>query len=561
MRQAGRTSCGCEIQHGARKKGFEMREVDAVVVGAGFAGMYMLHCLRKRGLTVQGFEAGTDVGGTWYWNRYPGARCDAESIEYSYSFDHDLEQEWRWTERFATQPEIFAYAAHVAERFDLRRDIQFETRVISAVFDDCSLRWAIGTEKGDAVSARYFIGAVGCLSQPKDPDIAGLESFAGETLFSSRWPQAPVDFEGKRVGVIGTGSTGTQIIPVVARQAGELYVFQRTPNFSMPARNAPITDEQDRAAKRDYAALRARGRELGAVAVDFGTQSALSVSPEERQKVYEARWQLGGPVIQTAFRDIMIDPAANETAAEFVRGMIREIVKDPVVARALSPTTYPIGAKRVCVDTDYYDTFNRENVHLVDLIATPLERITPEGVRTSKEEIALDVLILATGFDAITGPMLAMNIKGRDDRSLRDVWSHGPRTYLGLMVAGFPNMFVITGPGSPSVLGNVIISIEQHVEWLDRLIAHMEREGIATIEPTSEAEADWVAHVNMVADQTLFSKANSWYMGANIPGKPRMFLPYVGGMGNYRRKCDEVADAGYAGFLLTRHAEVAAAAG
>jgi cyclohexanone monooxygenase len=329
----------------------------------------------------------------------------------------------------------------------------------------------------------------------------------------------------------------------------------------MPARNAPITDEQDRAAKQDYAALRARGRELGAVAVDFGTQSALSVSPEERQMVYEARWELGGPVIQTAFRDIMIDPAANETAAEFVRGKIREIVKDPEVARALTPTSYPIGAKRVCVDTDYYDTFNRENVHLVDLIATPLERITPEGVRTSKEEIALDMLILATGFDAITGPMLAMDIKGRDDRSLRDVWSHGPRTYLGLMVAGFPNMFVITGPGSPSVLGNVIISIEQHVEWLDRLIAHMEREGIATIEPTPEAEADWVAHVNMVAEQTLFSKASSWYMGANIPGKPRMFLPYVGGMGNYRRKCDEVADAGYAGFLLTRHAEVAAAAG
>jgi cyclohexanone monooxygenase len=534
-----------------------MQEVDAVVVGAGFAGMYMLHCLRRRGLEAQGFEAGADVGGTWYWNRYPGARCDAESIEYSYSFDPDLEQQWRWTERFATQPEILAYAAHVADRFDLRRNFRFETRVTSATFDEIRQRWTIKTDKGDLVSSRYFVAAVGCLSEPKKPEIAGLESFAGETLFSSRWPQAPIDFAGKRVGVIGTGSTGTQIIPVVAQQARQLYVFQRTPNFSMPARNAPISDEQDRAVKRDYAALRARGRKFGAASVDLGTRSALAVDPAERNRVYEARWQLGGPVIQTAFSDIMVDPAANETAAEFVRSKIREIVKDPETARALCPTTYPIGSRRVCVDTDYYTTFNRDNVHLVDLVATPLQAVTSKGVRTSEGEIPLDILILATGFDAMTGPMLAMDIKGRGGRSLRDAWADGPRTYLGLMVTGFPNMFVITGPGSPSVLGNVIISIEQHVEWLDRLIAYMEDESIGTVEASPSAQDDWVAHVNMLADRTLFANANSWYTGANIPGKPRVFLPYVGGMGNYRRKCEEVVEAGYAGFVFSPRIDVA----
>jgi cyclohexanone monooxygenase len=398
---------------------------------------------------------------------------------------------------------------------------------------------------------------VGCLSEPKKPEIAGLESFAGETLFSSRWPQAPIDFAGKRVGVIGTGSTGTQIIPVVAQQARQLYVFQRTPNFSMPARNAPISDEQDRAVKRDYAALRARGRKFGAASVDLGTRSALAVDPAERNRVYEARWQLGGPVIQTAFSDIMVDPAANETAAEFVRSKIREIVKDPETARALCPTTYPIGSRRVCVDTDYYTTFNRDNVHLVDLVATPLQAVTSKGVRTSEGEIPLDILILATGFDAMTGPMLAMDIKGRGGRSLRDAWADGPRTYLGLMVTGFPNMFVITGPGSPSVLGNVIISIEQHVEWLDRLIAYMEDESIGTVEASPSAQDDWVAHVNMLADRTLFANANSWYTGANIPGKPRVFLPYVGGMGNYRRKCEEVVEAGYAGFVFSPRIDVA----
>jgi cyclohexanone monooxygenase len=527
-----------------------MQTVDAVVVGAGFAGMYMLHRLRKQGLAVIVYEAGNDVGGTWYWNRYPGARCDAESIEYSYSFDHDLEQEWRWTERFATQPEILAYAKHVADRFDLKKDIRFETRVISARFDDNSQRWTVETDRGDKVSARYFIGAVGCLSQPKDPDIEGLKSFKGELYVSSRWPDQPVDFARKRVGIIGTGSTGTQIIPIVAEQAGELVVFQRTPNFSMPAHNTPITDEHDREVKRDYATLRAIGREQGAIAVNFSTQSALEASPDERQKIYEERWKIGGPSIQTAFRDIMIDAEANETAAEFVRGKIRSIVKDPELARKLSPTTYPIGAKRVCVDTNYYATFNRDNVRLVDLTETPLERITPAGVKTSAEEIPLDALILATGFDAMTGPMLAMDVRGRNGLSLRDKWAAGPRTYLGLMVEGFPNMFMITGPGSPSVLGNVIISIEQHVEWLDRLIGHMQAKGYATIEPTPEAETEWVAHVNAVASETLFSKANSWYMGANIPGKPRMFLPYVGGMWNYRRKCDEVAHNGYPGFVL-----------
>ncbi|MET0370354.1 MAG: NAD(P)/FAD-dependent oxidoreductase [Sphingobium sp.] len=528
-----------------------MQKADAVIVGAGFAGLYMLYKLRQQGLEAIGFEAGTDVGGTWYWNRYPGARCDVDSIEYSFSFDAELEQEWRWKERYATQPEILSYLSHVADRHDLRKDFRFETRVTAATFDDVAQRWTVETDRGDRVSARYFIGAVGCLSQPKDPDIEGMGSFRGAVHFTSRWPSGPLDFAGKRVGVIGTGSTGTQIIPLLAKEAGELVVFQRTPNFSMPARNAPISDARDRELKDNYPALRELGRRQGASMVEFSQVSALEVSPERRLEIFEERWQLGGPVIQASFNDIMIDPKANESAAQFVRGKIAEIVRDPVVARRLTPTGYPIGAKRVCVDTDYYTTFNRDNVRLVDLRETPLVRVTAAGVEAGAEEIPLDVLIFATGFDAITGPMLAMDIRGRDGLSLRDKWDHGPRTYLGLAIAGFPNLFVITGPGSPSVLGNVVIAIEQHVEWIDRLIAHMQAKDFATIEARPEAEAQWVEHVNLVAQGTLYTKANSWYMGANIPGKPRMFMAYVGGMEAYRAQCEAVAADGYAGFTLS----------
>lgn len=534
----------------------EMIVKDAVVVGAGFAGMYMLYRLRSAGLSVQVFEAATDVGGTWHWNRYPGARCDAESIEYSYSFDDALQQEWNWTERFATQPEIRRYAEHVADRFELRRDIRFNTRVTSAIFDKETLRWTIETDKGEAVSARYFINAVGCLSQPKAPDIAGLEKFGGEILISSSWPESGVNFAGKHVGVIGTGSTGTQIIPEIAKEAKHLTVFQRTPNFTVPARNAALSDTYITEVKANYAELRRRARVFGSAGASPPERSALEVTAEERRQAYEAFWEIGGPTLQIVYNDLMIDEAANKTAADFIRQKIAETVKDPDLARKLSPTGYPLGAKRLCVGTDYYETYNRENVSLIDLLETPLETITEKGVRTSAREVELDVIVLATGFDAITGALLAMDIRGSDGLALADKWRDGPKTYLGLAVSGFPNMFIITGPGSPSVLGNVMVSIEQHVEWIDRLVQYMEAHDIAALDADETAEQNWVDHVNAVAAMTLYPKGNSWYVGANIPGKPRMFLPYVGGMAAYSAQCDAVADAGFEGFREYGHAQV-----
>jgi cyclohexanone monooxygenase len=526
--------------------------LDAVIVGAGFAGLYMLHRLRGLGLSARVFEAGRGVGGTWYWNRYPGARCDVESMDYSYSFSDELQQEWKWTERYAAQPEILTYINHVADRFDLRRDIQLETRVTAAVFDEGTSRWSVQTDRGDRVAARFCIMATGCLSTAQVPRFEGLETFQGAWYHTGHWPHQGVDFTGQRVGVIGTGSSAIQSIPIIARQAEHLFVFQRTPNFSVPARNAPLDPDYERRVKSSYPDYRRQAREsrIGFV-VERREQSALAVQPEERHREYEARWSRGGLGFTSIFEDLLTDKDANDTAAEFFRAKIRAIVRDPAVADALAPRDYPIGTKRLCVDTGYYDTFNRDNVTLIDIRKAPIEAITPEGLRTRDQAYALDSIVFATGFDAMTGALLGIDIRGRSGQTLREAWAEGPRTYLGLAVAGFPNLFAITGPGSPSVLSNMIVSIEQHVDWIADCIAYLREHGRACIEATAEAQEAWVAHVNEVGNLTLYPRANSWYMGANVPGKPRIFMPYIGGVGAYRQKCDDVAAKGYEGFRLT----------
>jgi cyclohexanone monooxygenase len=527
-------------------------DVDAVVVGAGLAGMYALHRLRQLGLSARVFETGGDVGGTWYWNRYPGARCDVESMEYSYSFSDELQQEWCWTERYAGQAEILRYVNHVAERFDLRRDIQFNTRVVSAHFDEAATRWQITTEQGERVSARYCIMAVGCLSTAQVPAIPGLERFQGRWYHTGRWPHEAVDFSGQRVGVIGTGSSGIQSIPVIARQAAHLFVFQRTPNFAFPARNVPLDPEDVCRIKASYAELRQAERTSRAgYMIDRGEQPALSVSPAEREREYARRWERGGFGYTSAYNDLLTDAAANETAASYVRDRIREIVRDPAVAELLLPRDHPIGTKRLPLDSGYYETYNRENVTLVDIRSSPIEAITPTGLRTSSAEYALDSIVFATGFDAMTGPLFGIDIRGRGGCALREKWAAGPRAYLGIASHGFPNLFMITGPGSPSVLSNMIVSIEQHVDWTMDCLTHLRDRGFKRIEPELTAEDDWVEHVNEIAHTTLYPQANSWYMGANIPGKPRIFMPYVGGVGTYRQICDDIAADGYRGFTLS----------
>ena len=528
--------------------------VDAVVVGAGFGGLYMLHRLRQMGLSTRGFEKGTDVGGTWYWNRYPGARCDVESMQYSFSFSEDLQQEWRWGERFASQPEILAYAKHVAERFELRRDIQFGCSVSAARYDEASALWEVDTDQGERLRARFCIMATGCLSAARVPEIAGLEQFGGKTYHTGLWPHEGVDFSGQRVGVIGTGSSGIQCIPMIAQQANHLNVFQRTPNFSIPAGNAPMDDDYERTWKDNYPALRRKAREDTASGTIYekSTRKGHESSPEERLQEYERRWQRGGGNFMHAFNDLLLDQRSNDTAADFVRGRIRSIVRDPAVADLLSPTDHPIGAKRICIDTDYYETYNRDNVTLVDVRKAPIERITATGLQTRDAHYDLDSIVFATGYDAMTGALLGIDITGRGGETLAHAWQAGPRTYLGLMTAGFPNLFTVTGPGSPSVLSSVIFSIEQHVEWIADCLQSMRSRSFNTIEPEAAAQDRWVAHVNEVADRTLFPLANSWYMGANIPGKPRVFMPYVGGVVPYRQKCDEVAAKGYEGFRLSQ---------
>jgi cyclohexanone monooxygenase len=533
---------------------------DAVVVGAGFGGMYMLHRLRGLGLSAQVLEAGAGVGGTWYWNRYPGARCDVESMQYSYSFLEDLQQGWQWSERFAGQPEILRYANHVADALDLRRDIRFETRVTGAQWHEDSGTWAVETDRGQVLTTRHLILATGCLSSARLPDIPGIERFAGRVLHTGQWPHDPVDFTGQRVGVVGTGSSAIQAIPVIAEQATQLTVFQRTPNFSIPSRNAPMDASYERSWKQDYAARRAAARKMRTgILYALNPQSALEVSEEEREAEYERRWQAGGTAFMAAFSDLLLNKEANDTAAEFVRRKIRGMVHDPAVAEALAPTNHPIGTKRICVDTRYYETFNRPNVRLVNLRQDPILEVTETGMRTQGATHEFDALVCATGFDAMTGTILAMDLRGAGGLSMRQAWADGPRAHLGLMVAGFPNMFMITGPGSPSVLSNMIVSIEQHVDWVSDLLAHMQARGLTRVEPTAEAQDAWVAHVNEVAHRTLYPQANSWYMGANVPGKPQLFMPYVGGVGSYRERCDAIAAEGYPGFALDTGARAVAA--
>jgi cyclohexanone monooxygenase len=525
---------------------------DVVVVGAGFAGMYMLHRLRGLGCSVRVYEQGGDVGGTWYWNRYPGARCDVESMQYSYSFSDELQQEWDWSERYAPQPEILKYASHVADRFDLRNDIQLNTRVDQAVYDESANAWSVTTSDGQAVPAKQVVLATGCLSNARMPDIKGLAGFKGQVYHTGHWPHEPVDFTGQRVGVIGTGSSAIQSVPVIAEQARHLTVFQRTANFSIPARNAALTAEERHAFRLNYPEIRRFAREdaRNGIYTDLPDRGALDDGDNERRSKYESRWSRGGLTFMSAYNNLALDKTANDTAADFVREKIAEIVENPDTAKLLQPNNHPIGSKRICVDSDYFAAFNRPNVTLVDIKSSPIEETTANAVRTGGRDYEVDALVLATGFDAMTGSVARIDICGRNGQTLNQKWAEGPRTYLGLMSAGFPNLFIITGPGSPSVLSNMMVSIEQHVDWIADCIGYMRDRNLVSMEAKKDAEDNWVAHVNEVAHGTLYPQANSWYMGANIPGKPRIFMPYIGGVGAYRQICNDVAAKGYEGFAM-----------
>ena len=535
---------------------------DVVVVGAGFAGLYLVHRLRGLGLSVRVYEAALDVGGTWYWNRYPGARCDAESLAYSFSFSTELEQEWDWTERYASQPEILRYAQHVADRFELRRDIRFGRRVTRATYSEARTEWTVETDRGDRATARYCIMATGCLSVPLEPDFDGLSEFPGDVYWTSKWPEEGVDFAGKRVAVIGTGSSAIQAIPIIAEQALHLTVFQRTANFSIPARNAPL--EQDfldrfKARYREHRELQRSGQSSGfgdtqiePVPASPRLLTAAGASQDEIRASLEEAWEQGGARFMGAIGDTLVNPETNEVVSEFVREKIREIVRDPDTAEILCPSSHPLGTKRICVDTSYYDTYNRDNVSLVSVEGDPVEETRAGRIRLhGGDSYEVDAIVLATGFDAMTGALLRMEIKGRDSISIQEKWATGPKTYLGLGVSGFPNLFMITGPGSPSVISNMLVSIEQHVDWIADCIEYMGRHGYRSIEASQDAEASWMEHVSDVANGTLFPRAGSWYLGANVPGKPRVFMPYVGGVGAYREKCDQVATEGYEGFELS----------
>ncbi|HEX8107975.1 MAG TPA: NAD(P)-binding domain-containing protein, partial [Kofleriaceae bacterium] len=520
------------------------------MVGAGFAGLYMLHRLRQLGFSTRVLEAADDVGGTWYWNRYPGARCDVATTDYTYSFDPELEKAWTWSEKYATQPEILRYAQFVADRYDLRRDIEFGTRVAAARWDAASQRWHLHTASDQRIRCRHYVMATGCLSQPKMMDIPGAERFRGEVYFTSRWPHEDVDFRGKRVAVIGTGSSGIQSIPLIARQAKQLTVFQRTPNFSIPAGNGPVRPERRAPLEANREAYRtaAKWSRIGVPSTPTEVMAMYS-PPEVHRQRFEAAWQSGELVeLVNVFADQGVSAEANEILAEMVREKIRGLVNDPKTAELLCPKDHPIGTKRPCLDTDYYATFNQPHVRLIDLRSHPIRTVTETGIALVDESLAFDAIVFATGFDAMTGAIVSVDIAGRDGVSLKQRWANGPLTYLGLMTVGFPNFYTITGPGSPSVLSNMMVSIEQHVDWIADCLVHLRAEGMTTIEPTQTAEDGWMTHVNDCGQITLFSKADSWYVGANVPGKPRVLLPYAGGVDMYRKACDEVAARDYLGF-------------
>jgi cation diffusion facilitator CzcD-associated flavoprotein CzcO len=531
----------------------DRRELDAVVIGAGFSGLFMNHRLRDTlGLDVAVFEAGSDVGGTWYWNRYPGARCDSESYIYCFAFDKELMQEWEWSGKYPEQPEILRYLNHVADRFDLRSNMQFDTKVTSAHFDERTQRWNVSTDQGDELSCKYLITGIGCLSAGQIPNIEGRELFGGEAHHTGAWPHEGVDFTGKRVAVIGTGSSGVQSIPVIAQQADQLHVFQRTPQYMIPARHGTVDKAVLDDIKKEYDAIYEKARwSFGGFPYDVTERSALEVSAEERQAIYEEGWENGGfRFIFGSFSDLRNNLESSETAAEFIRGKIRDTVKDPAVAEKLVPHDHPFGSKRTLIDTNYFETYNRDNVTLVDLNEEPIVEITETGIRTEANHFDFDVIVYATGFDAMTGSFNRIDFQGRGGEKLKDKWSAGPLTYLGLTTAGFPNLFMITGPGSPSVLANMPLAIEQHVELIADTIVHMRDNDLDLIEAEPDAESSWVEHVNEVAKPTMFMRANSWYLGANIPGKPRVFMPYSGGLGPYRERCNEIVANDYEGFTF-----------
>jgi cyclohexanone monooxygenase len=531
----------------------EAQRVDAVVVGAGFAGLYALHKLRSQGLSVRVLEAAPEIGGTWYYNRYPGARCDVESVDYCYSFAPELEQEWDWSEKYATQAEILRYLNWVADKLDLRDGITFNTRVISAVLDDETLQWAVTTDTGDVITARFVIMATGPLSAALTPAFDGLETFAGELLHTAHWPHVPVDFTGKRVAVIGTGSSGIQSIPVIAEQADHLVVFQRTPNYSVPAGNRPLSEDERAQIKASYAERRRLSWRSGGGSPHIAhPKLTMEATPDERRAAFEKRWELGGVLFSKTFSDQMTDMAANEEARRFYEEKVRAVIDDPDMADLLIPNDHPIGTKRICTDTNYFQTFNKPHVELVSVRATPIVSIDATGINTSDAHYDVDTIVLATGFDAMTGALSRIDIIGRHGETLRDDWAAGPRTYLGLAVDGFPNLFLVSGPGAPAVLANMVLHAEANVNWISDAISYLDRHGYAAVEATSSAVTDWMAECAKRAEATLFVKANSWYMGANVPGKPRGFMLYIGGFGAYVDICRDVAGAGYKGFQLIK---------
>lgn len=529
-------------------------DYDVIIVGGGLAGLYAIWRLRKQGLKIRVYEAGDGVGGTWFWNRYPGCRCDVESMEYSYSFDPDLEQEWKWPERYGTQPAILEYVNHVAERHDLMRDVQLNTRIKKAVFSEATGLWTVTTEHGETVTAPACIMATGNLSTPRTPDFKGLENFKGKWYHTGLWPKEGVDFTGLRVGVIGTGSSGVQSIPHIAAQTKQLTVFQRTANFSLPARNAPLDPAKEAQHKREYRERRAAAFDtpFGIAGYPAPTKNALEAGEAERRAQYEAKWGEGGSISYLfSYKDLLLDEAANETASEFVREKIRATVKDPKTAELLCPNNHPIGTKRLILDTNYYETYNLPHVSLVDVRSNPIQEITPDGLKTTEGTYELDAIVFATGFDAMTGAMREIDIHTEGGTTLEDQWQGGPRTYLGIMVAGLPNLFMVTGPQSPGVKSQMILSIQWHVDWIADCLEHMRKTGATRIEASEEAQDEWVRHTKEVADSTLYPLANSWYMGVNIPGKPAVFMPYVGGVQAYTAKCNEVVAKGYEGFVLS----------
>lgn len=526
-------------------------QIDVVVVGAGFAGLYALYKMRKQGFSVVAFERGSGVGGTWYWNRYPGARCDAPSMQYSYQFSEALQQEWEWSEIFASQPEILSYLNHVAERFDLRRDICFKTSVESVAFDTTSGRWTVRTDQGHCISSRFCIMATGCLSTANTPNLKGLNDFSGQWYHTGNWPHAGVDFENQNVGFIGTGSTGIQAIPEIARDARLLKIFQRTAQYSTPARNRPMDKDYEARIKADYEAFRARNYRLPLamdIRIDPKAPKTFDVGEEERRRKYERCWERGGMALLLAYRDSSVNAEANETISQFIRDKISEVVDDPAVAQLLMPN-HIYACKRPCLDTNYFETFNRSNVTLVDVSKTGITAITRNGVLVGNDEHDLDCIVLATGFDAMTGALNRIEIRGKDGEKLKDKWANGPLSYLGLSSAGFPNLFTISGPGSPSVLTNMVVTIEQHVNWVGDCLSYMEGKGYRTVEATVDAEIPWAERVKEVAETTLWTACDNWYQGTNIPGKPRVFMPYAD-WPSYLAKCEEVVANAYEGFAF-----------